>query len=410
MNPPPRQPVESRAFKPNGALIWGLTISQMMGWGALYHCFPVYMIPMQKELGWSVTELNLALTIGLITADIVAVPVGHWIDTRGGRGLMTLGAAFGAALLGLWSQVNDLFFFYVIWALMGLVLATSLGNTQSAVVTANVRDFRRGLAYLSFFSSLASTIAIPLASVLLVNVGWRQGLMIQAVMQFCGPALINFFVLRGTRGSMMGEAARKRDAGQPSPVPQAMRRKAFWLLAIACSIHWFTSMAVSIHILPLMMERGLSMETAVSMIALNGPAAVIGRLAMFYLVPGNSGLLTGKIAFPVFALGAFILAMASGEHPWTFVVYSFTFGMAAGVLMIVRQTSVAEIFGVRGYGAITGALATVAIVPRTASPVAVAWLRDQYGAYDNVIWILFALTVIGTVAFYLAAAERNRER
>ena len=83
--------------------------------------------------------------------------------------------------------------------------------------------------------------------------------------------------------------------------------------------------------------------------------------------------------------------------------------MAAGVLMIVRQTSVAEIFGVRGYGAITGALASVAILPRTSSPVAVAWLRDWYGSYDVVTWILFGFTVIGTIAFYLAAAERDVE-
>ncbi len=404
-----RTPLDSRPFKPNGPLIWGLTISQMMGWGALYHCFPVYMKPMQQEFGWSVTDLNWALTIGLVTADLVAVPVGQWIDRHGGRVVMTLGAALGAAMVGLWSQVNDLVFFYAIWAVIGLAMACSLGNTQSAVVTANVRDYRRGIAYLSFFSSLASTIAIPAASILLTHMGWRQALLFQAALQFCGPAMINFVVLRGTKGSMSGEAARARAAGEPTPVPAAMRQRAFWLLAIACSIHWFTSMSVSIHILPLMQERGLSLETAVSLIALNGPAAVMGRLMMFYLVPGNSGLVTGRIAFPVFSLGAFILAVASGSNIWGFVAYSFTFGMAAGVLMVVRQTSVAEIFGVRGYGAITGALATVAILPRTTSPVAVAFLRDWFGNYDNVIWILFGFTVIGTIAFYLAAAEGRQD-
>ncbi len=399
------QPIPgSRAFKANGPLIWGLTISQMIGWGALYHCFPVYMKPMQQELGWSVTDLNWALTIGLVTADLVAFPVGRWVDEHGGRVIMTLGAALGAAMVGLWSQVNDLVFFYAIWAVIGLAMACSLGNTQSAVVAANVRDYRRGIAYLSFFSSLASTIAIPAASVLLLNMGWRQALMFQAALQFCGPALINFMVMRGTRGSMSGEA-RKRSPNEPSPVPAAMKRSAFWLLAIACSVHWFTSMSVSVHILPLMQERGLSLETAVSLIALNGPAAVIGRLAMFYFVPGNSGLVTGRIAFPVFALGTLILALTSGDSLWGFAAYSFTFGMAAGVLMVVRQTSVAEIFGVRGYGAITGALASVAIVPRTMSPVAIAFARDWFGSYDNVIWILFGFTVIGTIAFYLAAAE-----
>ena len=108
---------------------------------------------------------------------------------------------------------------------------------------------------------------------------------------------------------------------------------------------------------------------------------------------------------PLFAVGALLLAVA--QSFWGFAAYAIVFGMAAGVLMIVRQTSVAEIFGTRGFGAITGALATVAIVPRTTSPVVVAFLRDWFGTYDVVIWILFALTVVGAVAFYLAAASRR---
>ena len=154
-----RQP--SRAFAPNGPLIWGLTLTQIMGWGSLYHLFPVYMRPMQLEFGWSVTDLNLALTLGLIVCDLVAIPVGHWVDRHGGHAIMTLGATIGAVLLALWSQVETLWGFYGIWACVGIAQAFSLGNVPAAVVTANVRDFRRGLAYVSFFSSLASTIAIP---------------------------------------------------------------------------------------------------------------------------------------------------------------------------------------------------------------------------------------------------------
>ena len=395
----------SRAFKPSGMLIWGLTLSQIMGWGALYHTFPLYMKPMQDEFGWSVTELNLALTLGLVSCDLVAIPVGRWIDRHGAHLSMTLGAALGGCMLVLWSNVTTLPAFFGIWVCIGLAQALSLGNVPAAVVTANVRDYRRGLAYVSFFSSLASTIAIPLASVIVTAYGWRQALLFQAAVQFCGPMCINAVVLRGTRGSMRDpKHTRERE---PSPVPRVIRTKAFWLLAIACSVHWFVAMSVSIHVLPLMQERGLSQETAVFIIAFNGPASVAGRLMMFFLVPGNSGLITGRFMFPLFALGLLILAVATSV-PW-FLAYAVSFGMAAGVLMVVRQTSVAEIFGTRGYGAITGALATVSILPRTMAPFTVASLRDYFGSYTPVIWILFGATVLGTIAFYLAAAEHRRE-
>ena len=111
--------------------------------------------------------------------------------------------------------------------------------------------------------------------------------------------------------------------------------------------------------------------------------------------------------FPMFAAGTLLLALATDF--WSFAAYAVVFGMAAGVLMIVRQTSVAEIFGTRGYGAITGALTTVSILPRTMAPLSVAFLHDWFGSYDQVVWILFGLTVVGTVAFYLAAGARRGE-
>ena len=105
---------------------------------------------------------------------------------------LIVGFTSGIALIILSSQVNDLLFFYAIWAVIGLAMACSLGNTQSAVVTANVRDFRRGIAYLSFFSSLASTIAIPAASPLYI--AWATGVSAFASVEAAltgGPATLD---------------------------------------------------------------------------------------------------------------------------------------------------------------------------------------------------------------------------
>jgi len=72
----------------------------------------------------------------------------------------------------------------------------------------------------------------------------------------------------------------------------------------------------------------------------------------------------------------------------------------------VRQTAIAEIFGLRGYGAIAGALATVSILPRTSAPFAVALMVGYFGSYDPVIWVLTGLIILGSAAFYYASSER----
>jgi hypothetical protein len=54
---------------------------------------------MQAATGWSRTFLNTGLSLGLLAWGIFALPVGMWIQRRGGRGLMTSVSGLGGAAL-----------------------------------------------------------------------------------------------------------------------------------------------------------------------------------------------------------------------------------------------------------------------------------------------------------------------
>ncbi|MDB5572257.1 MAG: Major Facilitator Superfamily protein [Hyphomicrobiales bacterium] len=402
----------------DNVIVFGLAIGQILSFGVLFHSFSIFVKPMQAEFGWTVTQMTGAFTLGLFCADLFGIPVGHWVDRRGGRMVMAAGATGAAALLVFWSTVDSLAGFYALWLALGVAQSMSLGNVTAAVVTANIRDFRRGLTWVAILSGLSSISVVPVASLAVTHLGWRQGLLVLAAIQLLGPALIYGVILRGTVGSRTAEFKRREAAlaeGRmpsavmgPSPLQAAVRTPAFWLLAVACSVHWFVITGVLIHFLPLMQEWKVPSEIAVTVFAFNGPAAVVGRLALYYIDPGASAKKTGRLAFPVFGLGILILIYLAPLGLWGLALFALVYGMAAGVIMIVRQTAIAEIFGIRGYGAITGALTTVCILPRTMAPVSVAMLRDYFGAYDPVLWILFAVICVGTLAFWLAMAGRRR--
>src|SRR6186997_3035532 len=97
-----------RRFEPSSPFVWGFAVSQLAGWGILYFGFSLFVGPMEAELGWSRTDLNGALTVGLLTTAFASLPVGWWIDRHGGFALMSIGAVAGAALLALWSTVETL--------------------------------------------------------------------------------------------------------------------------------------------------------------------------------------------------------------------------------------------------------------------------------------------------------------
>ena len=400
----------------DNVIIFGVAIGQILTFGVLFHSFSLFVTPMQAEFGWSTTQITLAFTIGLFCADIFGIPVGQWVDRKGGRWAMAGGSTIAAVLLAMWSRIDSLWELYAIWIAIGFAQSMSLYNVATAVVTANVQDYRRGLTWLAILSGLSSIAVVPVASVVISICGWRAGLVVLALMQFLGPALIYFIVLRGTVGSRTAEYERRKAAlaagrapstGPGSPLRSALRTRAFWLFAVAFSVHWFVITSMLIHFLPLMAERSVPSEIAVAVFAFNGPAAVIGRLALYGMDAKASAKKTGRIAFPMLGAGLLLLIFVAPAGLWGLVLFALVYGMSAGVLMIVRQTAIVEAFGIRGYGAITGALTTVCILPRTMAPVTVAVMRDGFGSYEPVLWILFGLIVVGGAAFWIALTGRQ---
>ena len=86
--------------------------------GILYYGFPVFLPPMEAELGWS----------------RAALPVGRWIDRHGARSLMTAGSCVATLLVLAWSRIDSLPALYLLWFLIGLSLAATLYEPAFAAV------------------------------------------------------------------------------------------------------------------------------------------------------------------------------------------------------------------------------------------------------------------------------------
>ena len=398
-------PVTRAAVRP-GVLLWSLAATQLIGWATLYFSFPVFARPIEQEFGWSSAQVDGALTAGLFVADLAAIPVGRYVDRHGGRLVMTVGALIGALLLAVMSRVNTLLGFYLVWIGIGLAQTSALNAPPYAVLTANIPNYRRALTHISFVTGLASTVAIPVASVLVSAFGWRTGLLGLAAIQFLGPTCIHFVVLRDTHGERARLPVPR--AGEPSRVSRVMRTRAFWLFAVAFSVHWFVSAGLSIHLLPLLRERGVSEGLAVTLVAAQGPVSVATRMAVFLIGPNATARRVGCFMFPLFTAATALLLVGTSLGTAGLATYVLAMGMSSGSLFVVRQVGLAELFGTVGYGAVTGALNTVSILPRTTAPLAFALLHDGLGGYPPVIGIMIGLGFVGTAAFWAAMAAKPR--
>jgi MFS family permease len=95
---------------------------------------------------------------------------------------MSVGSVVGTLLVLAWAGSDNLLLFYLIWAAIGLVMATVLYEPAFAVIAVWFdRKRARALTALTLIARFSSTVFLPLAAWLIQVQGWRQALVSLAV-------------------------------------------------------------------------------------------------------------------------------------------------------------------------------------------------------------------------------------
>ena len=209
------------------ALVWALASAQLVSWGILYYGFSLFVVPMESELGWSRTALNGALSLGLLAAGLFTYPVGAWIDRHGGRWVMTLGSALGVAMLAAWSQVTDIVVFHLLWIGIGIAMAATLYEPAFVVLTRLFfQSFRTKITLVTLVGGLASTVFIPLTQVLIDALGWRDALLVLALIVAVVCLPVHGLLLRDAQAVAPGQRHRRAaGAGQCRGAPRDAARR-----------------------------------------------------------------------------------------------------------------------------------------------------------------------------------------
>lgn len=386
-------------------IVWGIAVAQLVSWGTQFYAFTLYVVPMEKSLGWSRTELNAALSIGLLVAGLVAVPVGSWIDRVGGRALMTGGSLLGALLLALWPLAGSLSLFYALWAVLGLAMAATLYDSAFAVVTRTFpQDYRRAITAVTLVGGLASTAFIPLTQFLIERLGWEQSLYVLAAFNALCAAIHASLIPRATP-----PAQRVAASNDGAGLRAALRRPSFWALTLSFTLNALTFTAMIFHLVPLLSDRGLSMELIVAGFTVIGPMQVAGRIL---LVTFGRRLSMGSVgALVILAYPVVIVILMLPPSAATLFTFATIYGLANGTLTIIRGVIVADYYGQLGYGAINGAITMPTSIARAAAPFLAALIWQAAGGYAPVLWALFAVAIVSAGSFWLAVAiERRRVR
>lgn len=392
-------------------MVWVLTISSNISWGSIYYAFSVLQIPMQQELGWTKVAITGAQSFGLVISALTIVPVGYCIDRIGGRIVMGLGSFLAAATLYAWSEIHTLPMYYAVWGVMGLVMSMVLYDAAFAVITAVCEaNTHTAIVIVTLAGGMASTVFYPLTQYLIDALSWRQGLVVLALLNLgvCFPLHV-FGLPRHSAESHLPQPTHAKAAPSEQTVSRirdALSSPVFWLVTAAFTASTLILSAMATHLIPLLLEKGLTTDEAVLVAAMVGPMQVFGRLLQLFRGSWFTPERFGALIFALFPVALTILAVASSGSLLLFA-FSMLYGVANGMITILRGTTIPAMFGRKNYGRLNGLLAAPNLLARAVGPIAASIIWVAADGYGPLLWCFVAIGTVATVIYWWAILDSD---
>jgi predicted MFS family arabinose efflux permease len=262
---------------------------------------------------------------------------------------------------------------------------------------------RTAISYLTLFGAFASSVFWVIGHALNEQVGWRQSLVIFAVVNLVICLPLHWFGLARREPDRSAAPTGARTPAEDGPPLEGRARSvALALFALIMSLNGFVFGVVSVQLVPLLEAAGLATAAAVWVASLKGVAQFGGRVVEITFGRNLRAMTVGRIAIGVLPPSLLLLLLGTGSMPLV-VAFTLLMGASQGVLTIVRGAVPLALFGAKGYGAVLGVIATPVLVVNAAAPSAFGWIVDQWGWGPARVTLL-----VGCLAAWLAMEMMSR--
>ena len=411
-SPSGRATWSARITDPMVTAVLALGITQITAWGTSYYCLGVLAGPISQDTGWSRGFVFLGFTVALLAMGIVSSSVGRAIDRHGGRKVMTLGTIFVSAGLFALGHVHSEAAYLAVWAFLGIGMRLCLYDAAfAALVQVAPSRGRKAISYLTLFGAFASSVFWVVGHELNQRVGWRDTLVLFALINLVICLPLHWFGLARRERAGHGPTPGGAPVASPEdpPLEGRARSVAIVLFALIMSLNGFVFGVVSVQLVPLLEAAGLVTAVAVWVASLKGVAQFGGRVVEIVFARNLRAITVGRIAVAVLPPSLLLLLSGTG-HLYMVVAFTLLMGASQGVITIVRGAVPLVMFGAQGYGAVLGAIAAPVLIVNAASPTAFAWIVDRWGWPTGRVSLLVGSAAAWVVMELMSAWYERRRR
>jgi MFS family permease len=191
------------------------------------------------------------------------------------------------------------------------------------------------------------------------------------------------------------------------PLSEALRDSAFRWAALALWLTTVASIAVGVHLVPYLQDRGYDPTFAATITGAIGAMQVLARLVFApFGERASPRLLAGCVLClqPIALLVLLLVRVTPGV-----LVFVALFGAARGATTLVRPTLVAHLYGRAQYASIAGVLQFLLSLAQAVAPVGAGVAYDALRSYEPILWTLVGLSALSVLAILPVKPNRARQ-
>lgn len=390
----------TRGYKPlSGAIIGaGCGLSSIS-----FYTHSAFVTPIAADTGWSRGELQLGVTIMILMAVITAPTVGWLIDRYSARRVALASIPlYGLSLASLALATEQIWTYYLAWAIMSIVAAGTLPIAWTRVVTAWFNDFRGiALGITLAGTGIAATFAPSYVIWLVAEIGWRGAYAVLAA-TITAISLPGVYLLfkDPEESRLVSSSPNKTDNSPNISLPQAMRHYRFWIMAIGLLLVAAGIAGLITNLIPLLLDNGVSPGDAGRYAGLIGISVISGRLITGFLLDRVWAPLVAAVFLSAPAVAALLLSADSLSNA-VILASAIIVGLAAGAELDLFAFLASKYFGLLHYGAIYGALYVAFSIGAGLAPLAFGLVFDAVGDYGPILNAVAIMSLVGGAAMLL---------
>ncbi len=373
--------------------------------------YAVFLLPLEREFGWSRSEVTGVFSIYLLVNGFTAPLVGLAFDRLGPRWVYGAGTACLGAAFFLASRLDNLCQFYLfIGVLVGLGVSLNGMVPSSALLTRWYRARLSAALGIAFSAvGVGTLVFVPLAQYLVTQYDWRLAYRIFGVALLILLPVVLFAIPWGrfSAGHPQFHASRAKGAGGWT-LRSAMSTRVYWGLAQVFFCTATAMFSVIVQLVAFFIEVGFSpfaAATAFGALGMLSAASIMG-----------SGFLSERFGYRQTVTASFV-GTASGMVILIFItlwpsallllLFVPIFGLCMGVRGPIVSSICAKYFSGANLATIYGTIYSCNALGAAFGSWTGGLLHDLTGGYRMGIAVALTFVALAVAPFWTVPGLRN---